>query len=246
MKRVILGLMLCFSILRLQAAPFVISATQGNPINEPGYLIVSRAYERLGIQTELREFPASRALMMANSGKVDAELGRNPIIEKNYVNLLRIPVQTLQLHTVAITMDQEAAFSEWADLRPLSVGYVRGALRVEARLSSREMMAVNNPVQLLDLLRSGRADAIVVNQIVARHIVRQQPDASKFHSQIIDTETPYHYVHKKHIELVEDLVLQFQSMKSSGEMKRILANYIQRRWPEEETGFGTGMVEQRQ
>jgi len=247
MLRILLGVLLFLPGLFTQAETspkdtFVIAATQGNPINEPGYMIVSRAYARLGINTELREFPARRALVMANSGQVDAELGRNPIIEAQTPNLIRIPVLTLSLNMVAITLQQEARFADFKDLQPLRVGYVRGAVRVKNKLRAEEMIDVSRPVQLFSLLRSGRADAIVLNEMVAGHLIGQQENPQLFYSHVIDTEMPFHYVHKRHAHLVSSLTQEFKTMHASGEMKKILDEFIQRRWPDSKKGFGTKLV----
>jgi len=247
MLRTLSGLLLMLSSLLVAAeippnGVFVISATQGNPINEPGYMIVRRAYARLGIETEMREFPASRALLLANNGEVDAELGRNTAIEANNSNLIRIPVLTISLNMVAITMDKEASFSDFKDLQQLRVGHVRGAIRVQNKLKAREVIKVSHPVQLFSLLRSGRTDAIVLNDMVAGYLISQLENPQQFYSHTIDTETPFHYVHKKHRSLVKGLTREFKAMHSSGEMKQILDEFIRRLWPDAKEGFGPDIV----
>ena len=103
-------------------------------------------------------------------------------------------------------------------------------------------MDVSRPAQLFSLLRSGRADAIVLNDMVAGYLISQQENPQQFFSHVIDIETPFHYVHKKHQHLVKGLTEEFKAMHASGEMKQILDGFIKRLWPDAAEGFGPDIV----
>jgi len=65
-----------------------------------GEKVLNEAYQRLGINMQIKKFPAERALYTSNSGLVDGELCRVEGLDKTYTNLIRIPVAVSKVEHV--------------------------------------------------------------------------------------------------------------------------------------------------
>ncbi len=49
-------------------------------------MVMKKVYEQIGINAEIKKYPAKRALAQSNNGKVDGEVARIARVAKNYPN----------------------------------------------------------------------------------------------------------------------------------------------------------------
>ncbi len=66
--------------------------------------VMKEAFRRIDIQVEFQSYPVERSLQIANYGKTHGELSRIKGIDKNYENLIQIPVPNNFVHLFPITL----------------------------------------------------------------------------------------------------------------------------------------------
>lgn len=93
--------------------------------------VIKKALLNIGIQMELKRFPAERSLSLANDGTVDGEIIRIGTLSKQYPNLLLIPVSIATGHVVVFTKDTDFVINGWDSLKPYRVGIMKGMKAVE-------------------------------------------------------------------------------------------------------------------
>ncbi|MDX1802274.1 MAG: hypothetical protein R3303_15185, partial [Marinobacter sp.] len=86
----LLGLWLCTPPASW-ADELVFSSIEKTPITLLAERLLSRAYRELGYTIRLVFMPSRRALMVANSGRVDGELFRVAGVERAFPNLIAVP-----------------------------------------------------------------------------------------------------------------------------------------------------------
>ncbi len=92
---------------------------------------MKEAFRRIDIQVEFQSYPVERSLQIANYGKTHGELSRIKGIDKNYENLIQIPVPNNFVHLFPITLDADIQITSIEDLKLYHIGSVRGNKLVE-------------------------------------------------------------------------------------------------------------------
>ena len=93
--------------------------------------IVETAYLKLGIHIVVNYLPGERSLRSANNGEMDGELYRKLGMERDYPNLLIVPVPLLTYEIVIFTNGTNFTINGWDSLRPYTIGFVKGIKIIE-------------------------------------------------------------------------------------------------------------------
>ncbi len=88
--------------------------------------ILREVYKQMGIEIEIRQYPAERALRTADEGKVDGEVARLAMVQETYRNLIMIPVPLHHLKNVAFAKDVRFPVQGYESLKPYKVVTLRG------------------------------------------------------------------------------------------------------------------------
>jgi polar amino acid transport system substrate-binding protein len=191
-----------------------ISTLVGNdPASKIAELVMTEAYRRVGRQLVVHPLPGERTLMMANEGRMDGELYRKVGMEREYPNLMIVPVPLLTYEIVVFTRGTEFVVNGWESLRPFTIGYVRGIKIVKENTAGMKTEAVPAMEMAFRKLTMGRTDIVVGNRLAglaaaaALHI-----DDVQVLSPALASFPVYHYVHKSHAALVPGLVSALQAM----------------------------------
>ena len=194
---------------------------------EIGENILQEAYQRIGIQVDARVLPAERALVMANTGEVDGEVLRIKGIEKNYPNLRMVPVPLVVMEGMVLTKEVTFEVTGWESLKPYTIGIVRGVKFAENGTQGMTVEAVATHEQALLKLFHGRTDVVVMPRISGL------VEIGKLHlTGITMLEPPlvtidiYHYLHKKHEQLLPQITQVLQDMKAEGRFQEIEEHII--------------------
>lgn len=226
---IILAFVLCVLVPRSGfSEQLVFSTIEKTPIAELAERLLSRAYQELGYTIKVVAMPSRRALRMANSAQFDGELFRIAGVDAVFPNLIPVPYPLIQGRLLAVTMESD--FKKWngRSLSGAVVGLRRGIIVAERATVGIQTIVVNDFEQMLELLRIGRIDVGLVSEVQG---VSSMTDGQMAQvvalSEPVATFTLYHYLHKKHRDLVLPLSRVIGQLVESGEFSAI-ANAVQR------------------
>ena len=87
--------------------------------------VIEEAYRRLGMSMAVNYLPGERSLYSANNGEMDGELYRRLGMERDYPNLIILPVPLLTYEIVIFTQGTTFVVNGWESLRPFAIGFVK-------------------------------------------------------------------------------------------------------------------------
>lgn len=201
--------------------PLHFSAQSSSALTRISVQVLAEAYAVLGLRFTVDIFPHKRSLFAANAGWVDGELHRVGGIERDYPNLVRVPVAINHYRFVVLVRDPCLRIRRWEDLEPYRIGFVRGTISLERRTRGMRVTHFTGMDDLLHGLQSGRIDAVLTARIVALERLAQQPATGLFLLEPPLEEVPiFHYLNRRHAALVPRLQQVLERMQGAG---RIMA-----------------------
>lgn len=197
------------------------------PSNGMGLLfnrILVEAYARIGYGTKILRVPPERALTMADEGIVDGEAARVPVIEEAHLNLIRVPTPVYINTVVAFSKKREIDLSKgWTALAPYRLGTVRGYKYVEKQTSAYDHTLASSYGQLFAMLKNDRVDVAVTEYLeTMSSLMNFDFGDIRLLSPPLARRPMYHYLHRKHADLVPRIDAELRRMKDEGRLKTIL------------------------
>lgn len=185
--------------------------------------VLKAAYGRLGIEAVGKLEPEGRSLADSTEGYLDGEVHRIEGTERDFPELIRIPVPINKHEGVAFAYRNDIAVEGWESLEGYRVGRLIGIVFAENGLQNMSnVTALPDINKLFDLLVAGRLDVVVY---VRDGLVSQQKRLQDEQLHIIEppliVEPLYHYLHTNHKALVPRITRVLQQMQADGEIKRI-------------------------
>lgn len=190
-----------------------------------GAELVSRFYQKIGVEISVTPMPGKRAEMEAAAGRKDGEVMR--VWEYGLVNptLIRVPTPFYSVKTMAFVHRQrKVAVASLEDLAGYRLAKVRGVRHTSLVTQGMErVLNVSNGLQLMKALHVGRVDVALTDRLdgflssselgTGTLVAIEQPLASF---------ALYHYVHESQADLVPKIDRVIRSMKASGELQRLI------------------------
>jgi ABC-type amino acid transport substrate-binding protein len=196
--------------------------------------VLKEAYGTLGIDVTVEDYPAQRALQLADTGAVDGEAGRLTAIEPMVRSLLRVPVPVAWLSVHAFTLGAPFPVDGYASLKGHTIGLLRGYKRAETMVAGMRHTLAISPGQLFTMLANGRVDVVILAEMAGREGMR---DAGVTGVHMLEPpleEAPlYHYLHQRHADLVPRVTRALEEMTRSGRLKAIARAHFDRLGPPE-------------
>lgn len=195
---------------------------EGDPATEVATRILTQAYGRLGITLKVTTMPGERSLVSANTGVTDGELYRKADMVNQYPNLRIVPVPLMRYEIVAFCRCKPFEIKDWSSLKPYRIGYIKGIKIVEQNTVGMNVEAVGTLKQAFTKLELGRSDIVLANRVTGIAALREQQL-----NDVIVLSPPlasfpvYHYVSKKHEDLVPKLTEVLQQMEKNGTLDKI-------------------------
>lgn len=185
-----------------------------DPATSVAERVLTEAYRRLGLGLEVHKLPGERALRSANNGDMDGELYRKLGMEREYPNLLIVPVPLLTYEIVIFTLGTSFPVHGWESLRPYTVGFVKSIKIVEQNTQGMRVEVASTLRQAFVKMSMGRSDVVVANRASGLAALQELnlPDI-KVLSPPLATFPVFHYLHKKHAALVPRLASVLQQMQ---------------------------------
>ncbi|MFB9244925.1 substrate-binding periplasmic protein [Massilia antarctica] len=226
-RRSLLTLALALSVMTpgraAAAADMHVSTLIGSdPASAIAELVMAEAYRRIGRVLVVHKLPGERTLVMANEGRMDGELYRKVGMEREYPNLMIVPVPLLTYEIVIFTRGTDFVVSGWDSLRPYTIGYVRGIKIVKENTEGMKTEAVPTMEQAFQKLTMGRTDIVVGNRLAGLAVAEAlKIDEVRVLSPALASFPVYHYVNKNHAALVPALVTALQAMKADKTIEKL-------------------------
>jgi polar amino acid transport system substrate-binding protein len=183
----------------------------------------TRAFGKYDIKFSLRTYPSERALLTANSGKVDGDAYRVfDLYNKTggqYPNLVRVNFPYISIYFTAFVKDKDIKITGWEDLANYRVAVIRGNKTMEAQVNKfvpREKQSyINSYKQAFGMLLLDRVDIVVGKPIVGASYVKNN---NLYMTGKFQTQDIYMYLHKKHEQLIPKIEMVLREMNESGEL----------------------------
>lgn len=192
------------------------------------------AYQRLGISIETSILPGERAIWSANQGVTDGEVSRVEGLDSQYPNLVRIPVVIEFLDAMAFVKKARFEVNGWESLRDYTIG-----IRIGSKFAERGTEGMNTEMvvthdQAFKKLAAGRNDVVVFSRIEGMAALTAMRDNLQPMLGITMLEPPieriygYHYLHKKHSDLIPLITSALQELEEEGRIQKIWDDYLLR------------------
>jgi polar amino acid transport system substrate-binding protein len=219
----LLALTSSFAAEAAAAEVITISHLEGDPLRQSGFEIMREAYRRLGIEAQPLYLPNERALRAAESGETDADVMRIAGIEAAHPGLIRVPERLLSVELLAFTTGLSFKVEGWESLRPYTLCVLRGLKVVEAATQGMNVQSANTVEGLVRALRAGRCEATVLDDPIWLEIDRLHAGPMRALEPPVATMPLFHYVNRRHAELVPRLAEKLREMRADGTIASILA-----------------------
>ena len=205
-------------LLSLSVAPvcaFVIDINDAHQNKWSGQLaerFFSKVYAELGITPSFVYYPSKRGLRMVNRGYIDAEAGRFSSVGANYPNLIKVDQAVVNLHVGLFCLGKKTCVPTENDAVVLLDGLEIGDRFCEVkRFNCRYESDVNVIIRLLE---DGIASAFMSTTMSAKQIVCGSGTTQIAFSDIPEfKQYTYHYVNRKHIDLVPKLEAAIRKLR---------------------------------
>ena len=176
--------------------------------------------------------PAERSLILSNDGTTDGECCRIPaVVAKQYKNLVPVNESFFSAQFSAFTKKKLNSIKKFSDLKPYSVGSVKGwkiAVIKVKEAKPAEVHIVTTPEQMFRMINKGRLDYGVVG-----HLSGLKSIANLGLKEIHAVKPPliekplYLVLHKKHKHLIPEFDRIILNMKKDGTINKIYQQLLQ-------------------
>lgn len=184
--------------------------------------ILADAYRRLGLNLAVRYLPGERSLRSANNGEMDGELYRKLGMERDYPNLIIVPVPLLTYEIVIFTNGTSFPVNGWESLRPFTIGYVKGIKIIEQNTVGMKTEIAATMRQAFLKMSVGRSDVVVANRASGLAVLKElkMSDITVLNPPLA-TFPVFHYLNKQHESLVPKLTAVLQQMQKDKTIEHI-------------------------
>jgi hypothetical protein len=234
-RRLIPRVPLAFLILMLGLGPaqvtaeppervFRLSVINDVPSTHLAVRLLTAAYKQLGITLETTIVPSRRALFLADEGRVDGDLFRVEEVASQYPGLVQVPYPLMQGRLLAIVPSGQKELP-LSNGKPVVAAVRRGVIIAETTASrlGMEPVLANSYEQMRGLLERGRVDLLLVSDIEGLSPTNDE----KWRDLAVLPEpvtrfSLFHYLNRKHSELVHPLADIFRELDQNGSKARFV------------------------
>ncbi|MBD1583556.1 hypothetical protein [Pseudoalteromonas sp. S16_S37] len=178
-------------------------------------------YKPLSITPELIFLPSKRGLNLLNEGEIDADAGRIDSAMSHYENVIQIPypLSTIRLFIYCMK-PQDCSLQEGSEHL-----IIKGTLITEQFCKKRQLYCniVANDVSAFSALQKGYAPTLIANDRFSVGTLCASQIEQIYAKPITGQLKAYHYVHKKHADLVPKLTQSITALMS----ENVLQNSFQ-------------------
>lgn len=193
--------------------PVVVTGLSANKAR----LALEKAYAAIGIEVKFVNMPGELALIESTHGSMDGEIVRTVLIEKDYPQLLRVPVPLYFFSVSTIVRNEPGATAPTLEAARNSarVGVVRGIKATETLVSGwPNLTLANNLESGMKMLQAKRFDVLVTPTESAMAAMQSNNMAiDAFKIRTVMTIPTYHYLNRNNAALVPAIGAELSRLK---------------------------------
>lgn len=210
--------------------PILVLNTTGNPplntVDQKGFvdLVVTEAFQRIGVTIKSVKLPAERGLLNANQGIEDGEMLRIGGLSKIYHNLIMVPEKIMDGKFVGFSKKTIDLNAGWKALSNYSVVFINGWKILERNVPPKaNIVKVRSADLLFPMLELDRADIVLYEEWGGLYLL-----AKSHYNEIKELKPPlasrklYMYLNKKHQALVPLVAHALIQMKTDGSYQKFV------------------------
>lgn len=186
--------------------------------------VISRAYEKIGVQIEISHLPLERQLTMTNNGDLDGTGARLSGLEKLYPNLVMVPAPAILSEPIVVfTKDKNFEVKGWESLSPYKIGTIFGFKAAGIYPAHLNVETADTIEQVLQKLEIGRTDIAIASETTGLSALRklQNKDIRILQPPLLRLQL-FIYINRKNIELLPKLDKALREMALSGELQTLI------------------------
>ncbi|OCQ20506.1 hypothetical protein A7985_15760 [Pseudoalteromonas luteoviolacea] len=185
--------------------------------------LLSLAYKDIGHKLELIDFDRHSALIAANEGELDGQLGRIAGVTDSYANLIYVDYPLYSFNLQLISHCLSCTFNQLSSLVVQS-GYLVAYQYMMDNQYKGELIEVKSTAAQLNLLMQEKVQgALIVDFHLREHLPYMDMEAVKIEDLL--TIESFHYLHKKHSALIPKLKQTLKKLESKGVIAVLKAKY---------------------
>lgn len=185
--------------------------------------LLSLAYKELNYEIHLIDFSRKNALLAANNGVLDGQLGRDISIEAENKNLIRVNYVLFDYKLMLFKNCQPNTLNMLQNVAILS-GYPVQQHYLESTHFKGKVIEVKNISTQLNLLAQKKVEGAIMLDFVLPKANLELPETC-MQKQLLNTFSLYHYIHKKHAELAPKLLAALKKLNNNGTTQALRAKY---------------------
>jgi|TARA_B100001063_G_scaffold43731_1_gene37457 ABC-type amino acid transport substrate-binding protein len=185
--------------------------------------LLTLAYKELNYEVHIIDFNRQNALLAANNGVLDGQLGRDISIEADNKNLIRINYPLFDYKLLLFKNCQPNTLDKLDSIAVLS-GYPVQHHYLNEHKFNGNIIEVKNITTQLNLLAQHKVDGAIMLDFVLKADNFSLPETC-MQTQLLSTFSLYHYVHKKHAALVSKLLNALNKLHDNGTSRALRAKY---------------------
>ncbi|MCE9680600.1 transporter substrate-binding domain-containing protein [Shewanella sp. AS1] len=198
------------------------SGVQGSERAELAAVVLQQAYQQIDISVLFKPMNAKQGAESANAGDLDGVLARIDGIDVFYPNLIQVPIPINYLELGVFSTRQDLDIDGWYSLSPYKVGIIKGMLIAERNSELFEITRLDNYAELVASLLAGSIDvAVMPKQNGKDAISHYGKNQIKDLGVVLDNALLYHYLHRRHRELVPQISAILKAMLLDGTIQRL-------------------------
>tara|TARA_B100000700_G_scaffold48742_1_gene51453 strand:+ start:436 stop:1818 length:1383 start_codon:yes stop_codon:yes gene_type:complete len=203
----------------------VFRAPQQGPLPELVQSILEEAYAELNVELRYEPLPRLRGEQLASEGIIAGELGRIPGLAEQLTNLIRIEFPIYEFSLLLVADPKQCGDCTPDTLENLA--YLSGLRAADQIVESYQLdIPIVKPVnleQVIKLMDAGRVEATLMADFQYRGSALHDRDDLIVYE--IKRYQGYHYLHKKHADLIPDLLNALELMKATGRITALRETY---------------------
>ncbi len=197
------------------------------PMSKISGMVLIEAYKQIGIEINIEEYPAERALQMANSNLVDGVVNRRKGIEKQYPHLRIVPIPINTIEGVAFTKNIDLPDMQWESLKPYSIVIRIGIKWAEQGTKGMKVSAFPTSEKMLQLIAYNRHDLCLTSRVNGLLTIKKLnlKGIKVLEPPLVKTEL-FHYLNEKNKTLLPKIRNSLLKMREEGKMAMIRKKYL--------------------
>ena len=191
--------------------------------------VLIECFNRMGMGLEIIHLPSKRSLINANLGIEDGNFVRTDGISATYPHLVKVPENISVNRIMAFSKNSAIKVNGWKSLLKYQIAYINGWKNCERELQqSKRKIAVKNEELLFTLIEKNRADVAIFGESTGVEVIRElgYSDIKALEPPIV-VSALFLYIHKKHEELIPEIVQTLRGMKEDGTFTQLLQQFHQ-------------------